>query len=185
MYDINFFAVYKKKKAKGGGVRVFIIVFLLLYVVANALLIGYGLLTMNNLKASIAEKDAMINSQETKDKIAEASKIKKQATLTAEYLTLLQRSSNKLYQMDLLDSALLDEIRKMTPPTTWFSFTEYNGILVNLECVSSSLTDPMDMYHSFLENKIFATVTLSGITVMDRGDVHFTLICQLAGGESK
>jgi hypothetical protein len=185
VFDINFFSIYRKKKKKSNGFKIFLIVFLGLFLIGNALLIGFGLMLFGSLEESIAAKQAQIDSPETKAKIAAAERIKKEAVLTNEYLTLLQRASQKLGQMNRIDTTLLDEIREMTPPDTYYAFTEYNGITVNLECVSSQITDPMDMYHAFRENPIFATVILSGINVLASGEVSFSLICQLAGGASK
>lgn len=184
MYDINFFSVFKKKKSSSNGFKIFLIVFLGLFVLANASIIGYGLLQFNKLESSIDAKQAQVDSPETKDKIAEAARIKQEYALTSEYLTLLQGASSKLIKMDLIGTDLLDTIREMTPPTTQFIFTEYNGINIDLECVTPLLTDPMDMYHTFLENPIFATVTLSSIDNQE-GLVSFTLNCQLAGGDIK
>ncbi|HAL73926.1 MAG TPA: hypothetical protein DCM45_02390, partial [Clostridiales bacterium] len=70
MYDINYFSIYKKKKGKSKGLRVFIIVFAILLIVFNAVIIGGGLFYINMLEKGIAEKQAFINSEETKDKIA-------------------------------------------------------------------------------------------------------------------
>ncbi|HBP38501.1 MAG TPA: hypothetical protein DD640_07135 [Clostridiales bacterium] len=185
MYDINFFSVYKKKKGKSSGVKIFLIIFISLFVLGNILLAGGAYLYFTSMKASIAEKQAYIDSQEVKDKIAEAARIKREATLSNEYLKLLQSATNKIHQMDIVNSRLLTQIREMTPANTQYTFSEYDGILINLECVSWTITDPMDMYHTFLENPMFATVTLTGINVLADGQISFSIICQLAGGESK
>jgi hypothetical protein len=185
MYDINFFSVYKKKKAKGSGLKTFLIVFLGLFVLMNILLLGLYLLTTNGMEKDIAANQAKINDPKTKEKIAEAFRINQEYTLTDEYLKLLQNASSKLSKMDLIDKPLLDEIRAMTPTLTHFKFTEYDGINVTLDCVSSSMTDPMDMYHAFVNNPIFASVTLSGINAQSDGTISFGLTCQLAGGDQK
>jgi hypothetical protein len=185
MFDINFFSVYKRKKSKGGKFKVFIIVFLTIYILGNALLIGYGLMKFNTLENNIADQESWINSDAIKQKVAEAAQIKKEASLSSEYLTLLQRSTIKLDQMNVINSALFKEIQGMTPTTTFFVSVEYNGILVNLDCASITVTDPIDMFHAFLSNPIFATVKLNNINVMADGSVQFSLNCQLAGGENK
>jgi hypothetical protein len=185
LYDINFFSIYKKKKGKSNGLRIFIIVFAALFVLANVVLAGVYFLVTNSLNANIQQLEDLINSPETKQKIEEANRIKLESTLTSEYLRLLQSSSAKLNQIDYLDTALLDRVRSLTPPATTFVFAEYNGFIVNLSCRSTLLTDPMDMYHAFRSDKTFASTTLTGITVDAQGNILFSIVCQLAGGEDK
>jgi hypothetical protein len=185
MYDINFFSVYKRKKSKGGKFKTFIIIFLALYIVLNALLVGYGLMTFKSLEKNIADKESWLNSDDTKKKIADAAQIKKEASLSSEYLALLQRSTIKLDQLNVINTDLFNEIRKMTPPTTFYISAEYKGISINLDCASTTVTDPIDMFHAFLSNPIFATVKLNNINVMADGTVQFSLDCQLAGGDKK
>jgi hypothetical protein len=184
MYDINFFSVYKKKKAKNNGFKIFAIVFLGLFVLGNIIVIGAGLLVFSGLEASIKEKEAFINSAETKDKITEAARIKQEATLTNDYLALLKSSAAKLKQIDNLNTALLDKVRSLTPATTSFTVANYKENRINLECLSTLITDPMDMYHAFLGDPTFATVTLSGIDYSGSA-VQFNISCQLAGGVNK
>ena len=185
MHDINFFSIYKKKKGKSNGLKIFLIVFLALFVAVNVVLTAGYLLATNSLKANIQTLEDLINSPETRQKIEEAARIKLEASLTSEYLRLLQSSSQKLGQIDYLDTALLDKVRSLTPPGTTFLFAEYNGFIVILSCRSSLVTDPMDMYHAFRSDPTFATTTLTGITVDAQGNVLFSIVCQMAGGEAK
>lgn len=184
MYDINFFSVYKKRKSKNNGFKTFAIIFLLVYVLANALMIGAYVLYTSGVQANINEMEAYINSEETKTKIIEAARIKQEATLTKEYLTLLQSSSDKLSQIKFLNTALLDKVRSLTPATTFFTSALYNGNILNLSCQSSLITDPMDMYHAFLNDPTFANVTLSSISIDAVGST-FSITCQITGGEDK
>lgn len=185
MYDINFFSVYKKKRSKSNGLKIFIIIFCCLFVVANALLIGGGLYLFSQIEHRIADKQAEIDSEATKIKVQEATKIRTQTLLSSEYLKILTDADGKINQLKTFDSKLLDKVRGLTPATTKFTFTEYNGVNINLECFSGVITDPMDMYHAFLKDPAFATVTLSGITVLAGGEITFNVICQLAGGEQQ
>lgn len=185
MYDINFFSVYRKKRSKSKGLKIFIIVFIALFILVNVLLVGGGLYLFSTLEHRIADKQAEIDSEATKAKIAEGTKIKTQAALSSEYLKILTEADGKINQLDKFDSQLLDKVRALTPDTTQFTFTEYNGVTINLECTSTIITDPMDMYHAFLKDPAFATVTLSGISVMAEGQITFNVISQLAGGEQK
>jgi hypothetical protein len=185
MYDINFFSVYKKKKNKNSALKIFIAVFLLLFVLGNALLIGGGLMLFSRLEASIAEKDAYLKSKEVQDKIIEAERIKQEAALSNEYLSLLQSATAKLQKTNTLNTALLDQIRAMTPVGTQFTSSEYKGTVINLHCLSWTLTDPMDMYHAFLANPLFAKVTLSSVSIREDGQIGFGIICQLLGGGDK
>ncbi len=185
MYDINFFSVYKKRKSKNIGFKKFAIGFIFFFVVANLALVGYALWQFNLLETSIAEKEAFINNPDTQAKMTDAEAVNTKVNLTKQYKLLLESASAKLKMMDYLDTALLDKVRSLTPLATSFTFAEYNGTLVNLECLSSQITDPMDMYHAFLNDPTFASVTLSGINVTNEGNVVFSIICHLAGGDGQ
>ncbi len=185
MYDINFFSAVKKKKSKNSGFKIFLVIFLSLFILGNALLVGVYFFVTNGIQTRIDDLDALINSDETKEKIEEAARIKQEATLTREYLELLQSSTHKLEIVDTFDTDLLNKVRSLTPPNTAFAFAEYTGTLVNLECHSNLVTDPMDMYHAFLNDPAFATVSLSGINIDAQENVLFSIICQLAGGEAE
>lgn len=185
MYDINFFAVYKKKRSKSNGLKIFVIVFLSLFIIGNIILVGGGLYLFSQFEKNIEDKQAEIESPATQTKIKEANKIKTQTLLSNEYLKLLQRCSDKIKLMDLTDTALLNKIQSLTPATTHYTFTEYSGVLVILECQTTVMTDPMDMYHAFLNDKQFASVSLSGITTSAEQSYVFTLTCQLNGGDQE
>lgn len=185
MYDINFFSVYKKKQSKNNGYKIFALGFLSLFILVSILLIIGGSLYFASLENSINEKTAIINSEETKTKIAEANKIKIESALTTEYLSLLKSATDKLTQINTLNSALLDKVRNLTPANTRFTQADYTGRMINLGCVSTLVTDPMDMYHAFKSDKTFASVTLYNIDIAADGSVQFSIDCQLAGGEIK
>ena len=185
MHDINFFSVYKKKKTKSNGLKTFIIVLLGLFIIGNLLLFGLYYVSTRSLKASITALEATINAPETKVKIAAAERIKQEAALTAEYLNLLKSSSAKLDQIDYIDTALLNKVQSLTPATTYFSAAKYYENMLSLNCNSILVTDPMDMYHAFLNDSVFTSVTLSAINIDAGGNTTFSLTCQLAGGGNK
>lgn len=185
MYDINYFSIYKKRKSKNNGLKFFIIVFAALFILGNAGLFGAYILMTNRIQARISEIEAKIQSEETQQMIAEAARIRQEAALTNEYLELLKSSTSKLNLIDYLDTALIDKVRSLTPPTTFFTFAEYNGYRVNLACRSTVITDPMDMYHAFKNDPAFVSVTLTGITVDAQGNVLFSIISLLAGGDQE
>ncbi len=184
MYDINFFSIYKKRRAKNNGFRIFVLVFLALFVLVNALLIGGGLLLFNKMEQSINEKTEYINSSDTKAKIDAAAKTKSEAELTAKYLTLLQAASDKYNQLDIVDSALLNDLRKLTPMTTAFTASSLIGNSLDLQCQSSNNTDPLDMYHALLGSPLFTNVILGQLnTDAANGVTSFTISLQIVGGE--
>ena len=183
MYDINYFSIYKKKKGKSKGLRVFIIVFAILLIVFNAVIIGGGLFYINMLEKGIAEKQAFINSEETKDKIAQANKVRKEADLTKEYLDALKLASAGFEKIDLVDTNLLTEIRKMTPLTTVISSSLISDNSISLTCISSNSNDPIDMFHAILNNKNFANITFNGYTTDPiTGVTNFMIAFQVTGG---
>ena len=185
MYDINYFSIYRKKRGKRSGFKIFLIIFALLFILGNAALVfGYYQIS-NAAQARIDRLEAEIRAEAMQQKIAEAARIRQESVLTGEYLKLLKSSTDKLGQLDYLDTALIDKVRALTPATTYFTFAEYNGYRVTLDCVSTQTTDPMDMYHAFLEDRTFVHVTLTGITVNAQGHAQFSIICLLAGGDQQ
>lgn len=183
MYDINFFSVYKKKRGKNNGLKVFIAVFVIILLVFNVAIIGGGLLFTNSLKARIADKQAYINSDVTKEKIAAANKVRQEADLTGNYLKALKQAASGFEQIDLINTALLTEIRKLTPTTTVISSSLIEGNVVTLNCISANTSDPIDMYHAMLLNPNFANVTFSGfMTDPTTGVSGFMIAFQVTGG---
>lgn len=183
MYDINFFSVFKKKKSKNNGFKVFAIIAIALLIIFNVAVIGGGLFVTNNIKNSIAEKEAYIKSEDTVAKIAAANKVRKEADLTTNYLEALKLAATGFEQINRVNTALMSEIRKMTPVTTVISSSLVEENLVTLNCVSANTSDPIDMYHAILTNKLFANVSFSGfLTDPASGISSFTIAFQVLGG---
>ena len=149
MHDINFFSVYKRKKGKSNGIKIFIAVFLALLLLGNGVLIGGYLVVTANMQNSIDDLKAKIDSEETRQMIAEANLVRQEAILTSEYLNILKSSTLKLDRMDTMKTSLLDKIRALTPATTVFDRADFHGLNIGIECRSSLVTDPMDMYRAF------------------------------------
>jgi len=183
MYDINFFSIYKKKKSKSKGLRVFIIVFVVLLLIFNVVVIGGGLFYINTLEKSIAEKQAYINAEDTKEKIAQANLLRKEANLTRDYLAALNLAVDGFDKIDIIDTNLLNEIRKMTPVTTLINSSMIVDNVVTLNCTSNNTHDPIDMYHALLNNPNFANVTFSGFLADPETRVSaFMIAFQVTGG---
>ena len=182
MYDMNFFSSYKRKQTKNSTFTVFLIILVSVFLLLNGALLGGRKLIFDRINNDIETKQAYIVDPATQQQIVEANKTKQQADISSNYLLLLQSISTKLGQMNRTNTGLIDQILLMTPATTSYSFFEINGINIMIECQSSVVEDPIDMYHAFLSNGLFASVSLSGITQTADGLVTFTVICKLAGG---
>lgn len=165
MYDMNFFSVYKKRQAKSNSLKIFLISLLAVVVLLNAVLIGGGLMIFGQVENNIQSLQSYISDEATQKSIKEAEKIKQQADLTLQYLNLLTTVDGKLDQLDFIDTALLDQIRQLTPANTVFTSAQIIGLNINLTCESSDPTGPMDMYHAFKSSPLFANVVMANITV--------------------
>ena len=184
MHDMNFFAAYKNKQAKGSTFRVFIIVLLVVFLLLNGALFGGGLYLFRQLQGEIDELQAYIDNPNTQDQIKQANLTRQQADLSGQYLDLVKNASEKLAQLDQVDPQLLDHLLSLTPQTTYYTFFEINGTQIMIECFAPVIDDPIDMYHAFQEDPVFSSVELAGITRSVEDDtVKFTLICRLAGGD--
>lgn len=182
MYDMNFFSVYKKRRAKSKGLKIFLAVFIVVLLLVNAGIIGGGLWLFNNMEEEIQEKEDWINDPATKEAIAEAARVREKEGITSEYLELLNDITYRFNRINVIDTQLLNEIRQLTPPDTLFNSIDYSGINVSINCISDIITDPMDMYHAFLDSHRFVSVSLSGINVQytDEGETYsFSLTFQV------
>ena len=183
MRDINFFAIYKKSKSENASVKIAIAIILAIVVLVNAGLVAVYFLTSNQINTEINDLKAKLGSESLLDQVAEANRLQLEVTLTKDYLTVLKNSSDRFNQMVSVDTALLDRIRSLIPSTTVFYLAEYNGNQIRLECSSSNVTDPLDIYHAFLEDQNFTSVTLSDILIDDNSNTAFSIFCQITGGE--
>jgi len=182
MYDMNFFSVYKRSKSKNGPFILFLLILLVLVVLLNGLLIGGRIFIFGGIRDEIQSMRDYINNPATKEAMEEASRIKSEADLTNQYLSLLQSVDGKLDRMDLIDSSLLKEISLLTPEDIMFRSAQLNGSTTVLICESVTPTSPMDMYHAFNESPLFADVVMSGISITDTGSA-FSLSFIVRGEE--
>jgi len=183
MYDINYFRIYKKRKAKSNGFKIFIAVFIAVLLLFNLLVIGGGLLFIQGMEKEIAQKNNFINSPDTKEKIDAANKLRQEADLTGNYLKALQNASDGFAQINVVNTELLNQIRAMLPATTAIESSQINGNTVQLSCISANANDPVDIYHALLNNSYFANVMFGGfITDPGTGLSVFGISFQIAGG---
>lgn len=182
MYDMNFFSVYKKRRAKSKGLKIFLAVLIIVLLLVNAGIIGGGLWLFNTLEDEIQEKEDWINDPATKEAIAEAEKLNEEVRLTGEYSDLLVGANQELMMMDVISSDLFDKIRELTPLGTKFTSASYSNNSINLSCISSVLTDAMDMYSACKRSNLFSQVNMSGFSVDQNGGVSFSISLLLKGG---
>lgn len=165
MFDMNFFSVYKKRRAKSKGLVVFLVVFIVFLIMLNGLLIGGGLYLFGQIEQEIADKEAWINDPATREKIQEAAQIRQEADLVEEYYTLIQTVGDNMVMLKHVDSALFDDIRQLTPVDVEFMNMMISGRQLNITCIADSVESAMDMYHAFSINERFVNVMVSNITV--------------------
>ena len=167
MYDMNFFSVYKKRRAKNKGLMIFVIVVLTVLLVLNGLLIGGSMWLFGELESDIQAKRDWINDPATREAINEAARLREEVDVLQEYYALLTTVGDNLEFMDVIDSQLLDEVRARTPETVYFESMNITGRQVTIQCHAETVLDAMDMHHAFVESDLFFNVMLSGISISD------------------
>lgn len=183
MYDINFFRSHKKRKSKSNGFVVFAVVLLLILLVFNAIVLGGGYLLTNDLVKDIATHRAFIESDDTKTKLAEATRLRQEVDLTGDYLQALTAAGDGFDRINLVDTSLMAQIRAMTPVTTFIESSQVDGNTIQLSCVSTNSNDPIDMYRALVSNQRFAGVTFGGFIIDPETDHSiFSIGFQVAGG---
>lgn len=176
MYDMNFFSVYKKRRAKSKGLKIFLAVFIVLLLLVNAGIIGGGLWLFNNMEEEIQEKEDWINDPATKEAIAEAARVREEASLVKEYHTLIKDAEQTIEKMKQIDSGLFDDIRGITPVGVSFHNMQISGRYINLTCTAVSMNDVLDMYHAFIEDVQFVNVSISSVSISeDNSEASFNL----------
>lgn len=165
MYDLNFFAATKRQGPQNRAFSIFLLVLILVLVILNAVLIGGGLYVFGQMQAELDAKQNQINDLVLQEQIAEAGKIRAEAELVAEYLDLLQNAGEQLELLKLLDSGLLDRIRRLTPEGVSFSSLVVSGRQVSVNCQAEALEDALDFYHAFAQDPVFVNVSLGAISV--------------------
>jgi len=165
MHDMNFFTIIKRGKSKNNGFKIFLILFLVIAVLLNALLILGGRMIFGRIEDEIAKKEAYINDEATKDKIKEAEILSEEVKLISEYLRLLQDASDNIEAMKHLDSKLLDEIRKLTPLQVTFQGMYIIDRKIRIECTAETELAAIDMYHAFMDSALFMNTQLALLTV--------------------
>ena len=183
MRDINFFSIFKKERGKSSGLKIIIAVIAAVILVLNAGLIALYTLTINGVNQEIDQIEAKMGSEDFNDQLTLSKRLQIEGSLTDDYLTVLEHSKIQIEQIASVNTAVLDRVRSLVPASTTFYLAAYSNNQVRLECSSSAVTDPMDIYHAFLIDPNFTSVTLSDILVDDNGNVAFSLFCQMLGGE--
>lgn len=176
MRDMNFFSVYKKRRAKRKGLRIFLIVFIVLLLLINGAIIGGGLWYFNELEKEIENKRAWINDPATVEAIAEANIIRSEADIISDYAELIQNAGDNIMHMKQINSDLLDGIRQLTPTSVYFQSLQVSGRQINIICNADEITGALDMYNALIESENFINVSISPVTVdQESGRVNFNI----------
>ncbi|MDW7656056.1 MAG: hypothetical protein SCM11_02650 [Bacillota bacterium] len=165
MHDMNFFSTLKRRRSGNKTFTTFIVLLLVVFVILNGLMIGAAYLKFTDINRDIESKQAYLDDPNTQEKVTEANKARADVDLTSQYLSILQQADSKLRQITLIDTELIDHIRSLTPTTTKINASFISGMVVNLSCVATVDTDPLDMYHAFLHDDRFIQATLSTVTM--------------------
>ena len=165
MHDMNFFSVYKKRRAKSTTIKTAIAILVVFLLILNGLLIGGSQYLFRQLEKDIQEKEDWLNDPATREAIAEAGRIREEVELLSDYFERLQAVGDNLDYMKQINSDLFDAIRLHTPDAVSFQNITYSGRQVTISAYAESVPDVMDMYHAFVESEQFVNVSLSGIDV--------------------
>lgn len=185
MNDLNFFSTLKKQKQKNGTLKIVGVIILIVLVVINGVFLAVGLLATNKLKASIKQNQTFLESADTKAKVRDANILTKEATVAAEYLSIMNKVSASFQNDNLIKVSLIDHVREMAPGTTRFEETKYEGSKVTLTCYTTNTADPMNYYHSLLQESQFSSVSMPGFNIDFNGTVKYSIILTLNGGGRK
>lgn len=180
MYDLNFFSIYKKRKSKSKGLKIFIIVFVGILILANALIFFGRYWLTNSMQNEINTKESQLKSQEILDKVTEAERITKQAALVKEYLKVITEVNTNLKTNDYINRALFEHIQSLIPLTSSIKSMAIEDVSVRMSITSTNEYDSMDIYHILNNDPMFHTVTLSNVVIGENGtytfDVSFILV---------
>jgi len=185
MYDLNFFSILKREKQKNKSTKIVIFGVLAFILLANALLIGFGLITFNKLESKIELNQAYIDSTETKNKVREAMIASKEAAIANEYLNTVKNTATQIRNVDIISVDLLDYLTNLLPASTYTNSLQINELNIILDCVSSNQTDPILFYNRLLEESRFTSVVMPGISSSENGLFVFSIRLTLKGGDQR
>ncbi len=176
MHDMNFFAIYKKQRAKNKNLRIFIVALLVFLLLLNGALVAGGLYLFDRMEAENQSKRDWINNPQLADSIAEAEQLSREIKIVDEYAGLLVTLDANLNNMKQINNELLEQIRAVTPATVFFSDLSITGRQISVSCQAESITDAMDMYHALMESDRFVNVSLSALAVSEEtGQTNYSL----------
>lgn len=185
MYDLNYFSILKRQKQNNKGLQIALILLLVFLLVLNGALLGFAFYTYNKLETKIANNQIFIDSPETKENVKQINIMSKEATIAADYLAVLKKAAGSIDQSDMITVDLIDHIRALAPIETFFRRAEYDHSVINIECFSTEVTDPMNFYHALLEDDQFSFVSMPGFILSPEGIVNYSIQMKLKGGENK
>lgn len=167
MVDMNFFSVYRKKRAQSKGARIAAILLVVFLLLLNAGVIAGGLMYFDRLEKENQSKRDWINDPNLAASMAEAEQLAQEVRIVDEYAGLLMTLDGNLQNMKQINNDLLDQIRDVTPATVYFSDLSITGRQISVSCQAESITDAMDMYHALMESDRFVNVSLSSLAVSE------------------
>jgi len=183
MYDLNFFSALNKQREKDRPTRVIGFSILVLIVILNALLFGFGYFAFRNLETRINNNKTFIDSPITKARVRDAEVMTREASVASEYLTIMQKTAAQISQTSVIKVELVDFIRGLAPPATTFISVQFDGINIDLNGVTSNAADPILYYHELLQQKRFSYVSLPEMTIDENNLIEFTINMMLKGVE--
>lgn len=148
MYDVNFFSVLKRQKQKNKNVRIIFIGFLVFLLAINAALLTFGYLAKTKLENHIKQNQQYIDSPSTKAKVRDAAILDKELGIAESYLATIKLAAEGIEKTSLIKLEIVDHIRSLTPVTTKYESVIFMENKVELNCVSSITTDPIQFYNS-------------------------------------
>lgn len=163
MHDMNFFAGYKRGNSSSKGFFALILVFVLVLLLVNGALFGVAYVLFRDVDQDIAEMKAYISNPDTISQIEKVNQVKQEVDLSAKYIDVLSVISGKFDQINIINVEMIDHIRMLIPDTTKIDSSSYVGPALTLTCITNLDTDPLDIYHAFLQDGRFSSVQLGTV----------------------
>jgi len=185
MNDLNFFSILKKQKQKNKSIQIVGFSLLAFFILANAGLVGFGLLAMNRVEKQINNNKAYIASPVTRQKVKDADILNKETAIAANYLNLAKQLTSQFKATNQIKVELINHIRGLAPQTTRFVNANYSGLMIDLDCATTDQKDPIYFYHQLLQDARFKNVRLPQIVAEENKIYSYTISVELKGEELK
>ncbi|MBS4540009.1 PilN domain-containing protein [Clostridium sp. D2Q-11] len=183
MVDINLFSPYIEEERESKYKNLYIIIGIASFIVISSLYTGWYFHSVNKLEKNIAEMNSYLSSEGIKTQLSELKQKQTQIKILDEYSTSVSGINNKITQIDVINTDIIEEINFSIPSSIYFDSMSIADRIVEIHGTTKDRSS-LAQFQQTLNNKIiFSNVYITSMTKDTLNDNYVFVLTSIIEGD--